>query len=334
MKILRYILFPIVPLYYAVTWLRNTFYDYDIYKSKTYDFPVICVGNLSVGGTGKTPMIEYLIRLLQDEYRIATLSRGYKRKTKGFYLADDNAKANTLGDEPFQFYKKFGDRIQVAVDGDRQNGIHNLMQQESCPEVILLDDAFQHRKVNARLNILLSTYNDLYTTDCVLPLGNLREPRAGAERAHIIVVSKCPENLKPSEKLQIIKKINPKDYQDVFFSRISYADEVFSEDKSLTIDSLNKFTLVTGIANAEPLLNHLKSKGLDFDHLNFNDHYNFTKKDIDLFAIKSMIVTTEKDYVRLYKQHSLKGKVYYLPIKVLIDKNESFDALIRQFTTA
>ncbi len=334
MKILRYILFPFVPLYYVVTWLRNIFYDHGIFKSKTYDFPIICVGNLSVGGTGKTPMIEYLIRLLKDEKRIATLSRGYKRSTEGFYLADNDATANTLGDEPFQFYKKFQNHIQVAVDADRQNGIHKLMQQERCPEIILLDDAFQHRKVSAGLNILISTYTNLYTNDWVLPTGNLREPRAGAKRAQIIVVSKCPENLNASEKERIIKKINPKDHQNVFFSSISYSDEVYSEDKSLNLISLNKFTLVTGIANAKPLLNHLESKGLDFDHLNFNDHYSFSNKDIDLFASKSMIVTTEKDYVRLYQHEALKGKVFYLPITVSIDKNEAFDALIKEFTTA
>jgi tetraacyldisaccharide 4'-kinase len=334
MIILRYILFPLVPVYYLVTWLRNRFYDHGIFESKTYDLPVICVGNLSVGGTGKTPMIEYLIRLLKDEKQLATLSRGYKRSTDGYYLADENATANTLGDEPFQFYKKFKNHIKVAVDADRQNGIQRLMQNEICPDVILLDDAFQHRKVNAGLNILLSTYDDLYTNDWVLPAGNLREPRAGAKRAQIIVVSKCPENLNPSEKDQIIKKINPKDYQNVFFSRITYANEVCSEDKSLNLDVLNKFTLVTGIANPKPLLNHLKSKGLDFEHLNFTDHYNFTKKDIELFASKSVIITTEKDYVRLYQNEALKDKLYYLPIDISIDENDRFDTIIKDFTTA
>ena len=334
MIILRYILFPIVPIYYLVTWLRNRFYDLGVFESKSYDLPVICVGNLSVGGTGKTPMIEYLIRLLKDEKHIATLSRGYKRNTEGYYLADKNATAKTLGDEPFQFYKKFKNHIKVAVDADRQNGIQSLMQHEICPEVILLDDAYQHRKVNAGLNILLSTYDNLYTNDWVLPTGNLREPRAGAKRAQIIVVSKCPENLNPSEKSQIIKMINPKDHQNVFFSSITYANEVCSEDKSLNLNVLNKFTLVTGIADANPLLNHLKSKGLDFEHLNFTDHYNFTKKDIDLFASKSVIITTEKDYVRLYRNEALKDKLYYLPISISIDDKNRFNTIITEFTTA
>lgn len=334
MIILRYILFPVVPIYYLVTWLRNRFYDLGIFESKSYNLPLICVGNLSVGGTGKSPMIEYLIRLLKDEKHIATLSRGYKRNSTGYYLADENATAKTLGDEPFQFYKKFKNHIKVAVDADRQNGIQRLMQHEICPEVILLDDAFQHRKVNAGLNILLSTYDNLYTHDWVLPTGNLREPRSGADRAQIIVVSKCPSNLNASEKGQIIKKIKPKDDQNVFFSSIQYDTRVFSEVKSLNLDALDKFTLVTGIANPKPLLNHLKSQGLDFEHFNFPDHYNFTKKDIELFARRSVILTTEKDYVRLYQNRELKNNLYYLPIGVSIDENNRFDALIKDFTTA
>ena len=180
MKFIRIILFPIVPIYYLVTWLRNKLYDTGIKSSKSYDFPVICVGNLSTGGTGKTPMIEYLIRLLKDEKSLATLSRGYKRKTEGFVLADENANANTIGDEPFQFYTKFN-AIAVAVDSDRQNGIAQLRKLKIQPEVILLDDAYQHRKVKAGFNILLTAYNNLYYKDMVLPTGNLREPRSGAK---------------------------------------------------------------------------------------------------------------------------------------------------------
>ncbi|MCL4145033.1 UNVERIFIED_CONTAM: hypothetical protein GTU68_035483 [Idotea baltica] len=332
MNLLRYILFPIVPIYFVVTWLRNRFYDRGIFKSKSYDFPVICVGNLSVGGTGKTPMIEYLIRLLKDERRVATLSRGYKRSSEGFLLADENVTADTLGDEPFQFYKKFQNDIQVAVDADRQNGISNLMKQSITPEIVLLDDAFQHRKVNAGLNILLSTYDNLFTSDWVLPTGNLREPRAGMKRAQIIVVTKCPENLNTSDKESIVKKIRPKDYQKVFFSTINYANQVHSDSNEMPLNALTHFTLVTGIAKADPLINHLESKGLDFEHLNFKDHYNFTNKDIDLFLSKTIIVTTEKDYVRLIQHEALKDKLFYLPIAVSIDREDEFNALIKEFT--
>jgi tetraacyldisaccharide 4'-kinase len=167
MKLLRYILFPAVPVYFLVTWLRNKLYDFGIKKSVSYNFPVLCVGNLSVGGTGKTPMIEYLIRLLKTDYKVATLSRGYKRKTKGFLLANENVSAETIGDEPFQFYSKFKHDILVAVDSDRRNGIKNL--QNHNPDIVLLDDAFQHRKVNPEFNILLTTYANPYFKDIVLP---------------------------------------------------------------------------------------------------------------------------------------------------------------------
>lgn len=334
MNILRYILFPIVPIYYFVTWLRNLLYDAGVFSSKTYDFPVICVGNLSVGGTGKSPMIEYLIRLLKDNKRLATLSRGYKRSTEGFCVADEIATAKTIGDEPFQFYRKYANDITVAVDANRQNGIANLMDLKNAPEVILLDDAYQHRKVQAGFNILLSTYSDLYVNDWVLPTGNLREPRVGAKRANVIVITKCPTDISTSEKSKILKKISPKKGQRVFFSSIQYADDVFSEEREIPLSSLKDFTLVTGIANATPLVNHLQNQGLQFDHLHYKDHYHFTNEDIDLFEKKSLILTTEKDYVRLLQHTSLKDKVFYLPIEVSIDKTESFNMLIENFVTA
>ncbi|MBU2939314.1 tetraacyldisaccharide 4'-kinase [Lacinutrix sp. C3R15] len=330
MKFLRYILFPIVPIYYAVTWLRNYFYDIGVFKSKSYHFPVIAVGNLSVGGTGKTPMVEYLIGFLKDKKHIATLSRGYKRSTEGFYLADKNASAKTLGDEPFQFYRKFKNEIDVAVDADRQNGIAHLMQQEKAPEVILLDDAYQHRKVQAGFYILLTTYHDLFTKDWVLPTGNLREPRAGAKRANCIVVTKCPENLNALEKDKIIKQIQPKASQQVFFSTIRYSNYVLSENKKLNLETLQDFTLVTGIANATPLVDYLKAKELKFKHLHYKDHYDFTDADIALFREQSLIVTTEKDYVRLLP-FDLQDKVFYLPIEIHIDKTEAFNTSVLDF---
>ena len=333
MKLLRYLLFPVVPIYYLVTWLRNVFYDVGIFKSKSYDFPVIAVGNLSVGGTGKTPMIEYLITLLKDKKQVATLSRGYKRSSKGFYLADEKANAKVLGDEPFQFYRKFKNDIQVAVDADRQNGIANLMQQKIIPEVVLLDDAYQHRKVKAGFYVLLTTYNNLYTNDWVLPTGDLREPRAGAKRANCIVVTKCPDNLDKKEKENIIRKMKPSINQSVFFSSICYADEVFSEEKKFSVKSLKGFTLVTGIANATPLVNHLKKEGLHFEHLNYKDHHDFTDEDIVLFKEKPLIITTEKDYVRLLQFEALKDKVFYLPIKVSIDNTEVFNNQVLEFVT-
>lgn len=329
MKLLRKILFPIVPFYYGVTWLRNILYDSGIKASKTYDLPIICVGNLSVGGTGKTPMIEYLIGLLKEEYKLATLSRGYKRKTEGFQLANEMSTADSIGDEPFQFYSKFKNSIQVAVDSNRQNGIQNL--QKLNPDVILLDDAFQHRKVKARFNILLTTYANPYYTDMVLPTGDLREPRSGAVRAQIIVVTKCPNGLGELEKSEIVNRIKPKAYQSVFFSTITYSGVLISEGESKTLDKLRDFTLVTGIANASPLVQFLKDKHLNFEHLNYKDHHDFSLQDIDTLKNKTLIITTEKDFMRLKQYDVLKDKLFYLPITIKIDKAAVFNQKIRSF---
>ena len=332
MKFIRIILFPFVPIYFLVTWFRNLAYDKGWFKSVSYDFPVICVGNLSAGGTGKTPMVEYLIRLLKDETNLATLSRGYGRKTKGFLLAENNITATELGDEPFQFYHKFKDEITVAVDEDRQHGIAALRTLKSKPEVVILDDAFQHRKVKAGYNILLTTYANLYVDDFVLPTGNLREPKKGAKRANIIVVTKCPELLSQEEKEAIVLKLKPKVYQHVFFSHIGYNDSVLNETEKVGLNALKSFTLVTGIANAKPLVNYLKSQQLDFNHIEFKDHHNFTADDVKKLSKLDRIVTTEKDYMRLKNEDVLKDKLYFLPIITVIDNSEKFDALVKEFT--
>jgi len=331
MKLLRYILFPIVPIYFIVTWTRNKLYDLGLKKSKSYNFPVICVGNLSVGGTGKSPMIEYLIRLLKDDYKLATLSRGYKRETNGFKLAGTSDSAKTVGDEPFQFYNKFGNDILVSVDANRQHGISSLRALENKPDVILLDDAFQHRKVKAGFNVLLTTYNTLYADDMVLPTGNLREPIAGAKRANIIVVTKCPESITIQEKERIKRKLKPVSYQKVFFSSISYSNKLFSMSRETDFSELSSFTLITGIANANPLVNYLKSKQLDFNHLNYKDHHIFSEKDINDLAKLDCIVTTEKDFMRLKTETRLQDKLCYLPIEITIDDKELFESKLLEF---
>src|SRR6187402_2887550 len=206
MNLLRKILFPLAVLYGWVTQLRNFLFDIGILKSYSFDLPVIAVGNLSVGGTGKTPQIEYLIRLLSSKYKVATLSRGYKRKSEGFVLADETSNAEILGDEPFQFFQKFKN-VQVAVDANRKNGIEQLLSQPEKPEVILLDDAYQHRKVKAGFYILLTAYGDLYSDDFILPTGNLRESRSGANRADIVIVTKCPNNLSDQDQNKIQRKL-------------------------------------------------------------------------------------------------------------------------------
>lgn len=312
--------------------MRNKLYDARVMPSKSYNFPVVCVGNLSTGGTGKTPMIEYLIRLLKSDFKVATLSRGYGRKTKGFILSDENVTAEDIGDEPFQFYNKFKNEVAIAVDADRQNGIaklHDLV----APDVILLDDAFQHRKVAAGFNILLTDFNKLYSKDVVLPTGNLREPKAGAKRANAIVVTKCPENLSETEKQAVVKSLNPLAHQQVFFSKVAYAKEVYGNDPRVDLEAFLKqrFTLVTGIANPKPLVNYLNTLGADFEHLKFPDHHGFSKKEVELLAQKDRILTTEKDYMRLMTEERLKQKLFYLPIQVEIDRQTDFEALVLNF---
>ena len=331
MNLIRKITFPFVPAYYAITSLRNTLYDLGLKKYTSYDFPVICVGNLSVGGTGKTPMIEHLIDLLKDDYKVATLSRGYKRKTKDFQLANEFSTAESLGDEPFQFYNKFKNDILVAVDANRVNGINKLRELENPPQVVLLDDAFQHRKVKAGFNILLTTYSNPYFSDFVLPTGNLREPKSGAKRADIIIVTKCPEHLTDEEKKGFIEQISPKENQHVFFSSITYSNEVISEDNKRSINALANFTLVTGIANANPLVNFLKERKLQFEHLNFKDHHEFTQQDIAVLEKKELIVTTEKDFMRLKQYQNLKAKLFYLPIAVTLNDNLTFNKIVNDF---
>lgn len=329
MKLLRKILFPIVPIYFIVTWLRNKFYDLGWKSSKYFSHPVICVGNLSTGGTGKTPTIEYLIRLLKEQHKVATLSRGYKRETTGFIIADDKATAKSIGDEPYQFHSKFKD-VAISVDTNRQHGIEQLLKLKQ-PDVILLDDAFQHRKVKASFNILLTSCNDLYCDDIVLPTGNLREPRAGAKRADVILVTKCPANLSSSEKEKIRAKIRPLAHQQVYFSLISYSETVFNENEELLLKQFEgkKVSLVTGIANPKPLLDYLKSKSIDFEHLSFKDHHVFSTSEIELLKQKEIVLTTEKDYVRLVDSFKSQSKqLWYLPISFKINDNTAFDAKI------
>lgn len=334
MKLIRRLLFPVVPIYYLVTWFRNLAYDKGWKSSKSYDFPVICVGNLSAGGTGKTPMVEYLIRLLKDKTNLATLSRGYGRKTKGFLLAEDNVTATELGDEPFQFYHKFKDEIQVAVDENRQHGIAQLTKICNSPLTIILDDAYQHRKVNAGFNILLTTYHNLFVDDIVLPTGNLREPRSGYKRANVIVVTKCPQTISQEQQEAIVLKLNAKSYQNVFFSYIRYSDFALNNSNRIALKDLPDFTLVTGIANATPLVDFLNKNTLKFNHLAYKDHYNFTANDIKKLSELDLIVTTEKDYMRLKDESLLKDKLYYLPIQTEIINSKAFDILINKYITA
>ncbi|HSI69130.1 MAG TPA: tetraacyldisaccharide 4'-kinase [Gillisia sp.] len=330
MSKLRKILLPFSLLYGGVMAVRNILYDRGILESSSFSTPVICVGNLSVGGTGKTPMIEYLLQLLLPKYRLATLSRGYGRKTKGYLELKGNEQAEQVGDEPLQFKVKFP-QVHITVDEDRRNGITHLISAHQ-PDIILLDDAFQHRKVKSGLNILLTAYNSIYAEDFVLPAGNLREPRSGASRAKIIVVTKCPVDLSFEKQEQIRKKLRLEKDQNLHYSYIKYAEEVKNEETGVSLEALKeqRFTLVTGIAKPDSLITFLKAKGLDFDHLKFPDHHNFTTKDLEKISKAPFVLTTEKDYMRLKDlKHS---KLFYIPIKMdFLNSNRAFDEEVLSF---
>lgn len=333
MNLLRKILFPFAILYGFITSIRNFLFDKGILKSYSFELPIIAVGNLTVGGTGKTPQIEYLIRLLSNRYAIATLSRGYKRQSKGFVLANETSNAEILGDEPFQLYQKFPS-IQVAVDADRKNGIEQLVAQDAPPQIILLDDAYQHRRVKAGFYILLTAYDDLFVNDFMLPTGNLRESRSGAKRTDVIVVTKCPATLSANEKAQIKQRINRYSKASVYFSHITYADAVYSKTTSIPVAEIQHSDCVflAGIAKPASFFNYLKNKKSLC--LTYSDHHHFSDSDIQEIKQKAgskKIVTTEKDYVRL-KDSVLQDQLFYLPIQTsFIEDSDQFDAAILGF---
>ena len=331
MKLIRFLLFPIAVLFDLITSIRNLFFDWGFFKQHRFKLPVIVVGNLNVGGTGKSPQIEYLIRLLKDEYQIAILSRGYKRKTKNFQIIDSNHTSEDVGDEPLQFYKKF-DEVDVAVDFNRVNGINQLIK-DVRPQLILLDDAFQHRKVKGSLYILLTKYNDLYSDDFVLPTGNLRESRRGAKRADIIIITKCPQNMTNKKRSSLVNKLKLLDKQQIYFSSIKYDKFIYSNNNKLCLSNLKntEIIVVTGIANPVPLLDHLSQNNIKFNHIKFPDHHNFSEKDF--IKIKKMqgslntetkiVLTTEKDFVRF---ETLLNNLFYLPIQtVFLEEEEQFN---------
>ena len=330
MNLLRKLLFPFTILYGTITSIRNFLFDAGVLKSYSFDLPVIVVGNLSVGGTGKTPQIEYLICLLSDKYKIATLSRGYKRQSAGFVLAQAGTNVKIMGDEPFQFFQKFPS-IKVAVDADRKNGIEQLLSLPEKPEVILLDDAFQHRKVKAGFYILLTSYNDLYSDDFILPTGNLRESRSGAKRADMIIVTKCPFNLSLDEQKKICKKLKVTPNQELYFTFIAYEEFIYGENQKINVNEIQVAAkvLVAGIAKPEPFFAYLQDT--NDVCLSFPDHHNFTDKDIleiKNAAQNNIVITTEKDYMRL--KGSVPGEqLFYLPIQTsFISGSKNFDKTI------
>ena len=337
-KINRWLL-PLSWLYGLAVSLRNELFALGILKERSFSIPVISVGNITVGGSGKTPHVEYLIRLLQDYIKVGVLSRGYKRKSHGYVLADDNSTMRDLGDEPYQIKQKFHD-IYVAVDKNRCNGITRLTHDKATSSVgvILLDDAFQHRYVKPGLNILLVDYHRLIIYDRLLPAGRLREPLNGKQRADIVIITKCPRDLKPMEFRILTKAMDLFPYQQLFFTTIDYGTpQALFSDKTTSLNKYNVL-LVTGIASPEQMENDMKHKCRSLTSLAFEDHHLFNTKDeqrinnaFERLPSPKIIVTTEKDSTRLVNLNSLttevRDAIFVLPIKVkfMLNQGELFN---------
>jgi tetraacyldisaccharide 4'-kinase len=336
LKSFRILLLPFALLFGLIVNIRNWLYDKNILKSASFGLPLIGVGNLSVGGTGKSPMVEFLVLQLKDRYKVATLSRGYKRKTKGYALASDNTTAIEIGDEPMQFYKKFPD-VPIAIGEERLVAIPQLLHDRPQTQVIILDDAFQHRAVKAGLNILLTDYGNLFTRDFFLPTGDLRDSRNSYRRAEIIVVTKCPAGLAAEERESILREIDPQKGQSLFFATIAYGVPYHITSRgTASIDPETEVLLVTGIANPKPLKNFLEERLQTYHMMHYNDHHIFSiddwrdirKRFDSIDSKKKMVLTTEKDAMRLLKfSAEIDGMPFYvIPIehKFLFDEEALF----------
>lgn len=344
--IFKILLFPFSLAFAGIISMRNIFYEAGLLKATSFNLPVINVGNLSVGGTGKTPHIEYLVELLSPYLKIATLSRGYKRKSKGFRIVSFSDTADISGDEPLQFKRKYP-HIPVAVSESRNIGIPLLVKHNPDLQAVLLDDAFQHRSVIPGLNILLTEHNRLFVHDMLLPAGRLREPRSSYVRADVIIVSKCPDELDVQERESIKSLIKPYPHQKLFFSRYDYGNPYYLLDSSITLDlhSNMQVHLLAAIANVEYLLRYLEKKCSIENVIKYEDHHYFSEPELEhLDKIirendeqERVFITTEKDAMRLLlHRHYIASKalpIFVLPVSVeFLDEDKSgFDASVKQF---
>jgi tetraacyldisaccharide 4'-kinase len=337
MSVLRFLLFPFSILYHFITSIRNRLYDTGSRPSARFDIPVISVGNLTVGGTGKTPLTEYLIRLFTKKYDVATLSRGYGRTTKGFRIANPTDSARTVGDEPFQFFVKYGDRVAVTVGEERALAIPSILERYPKTDVILLDDAFQHRQVTPSLNILLTDCYRPFYEDFLMPAGRLRESRSGASRADLVVVTKCPEELSDETMMNMEHAIRKYVDKPVFFTHIRYGHPVpYSRQDKIMRDNV---IALSGISNPKPFLHFVKSNFNVVRELTFGDHHDFNQSDVEKLERllkqhpQTSILTTEKDKVKLaspeFAEQVNRLSLFYIPIEVRFNKNgQDFDELV------
>ena len=319
MKLFRILLFPIAILYGLITSIRNGLFDIKVFKGQITKVSSIGVGNLSSGGTGKSIIVDYLISIYQTSYSVAVLSRGYGRKSTGFKLANSYSSAIKIGDEPFQYFKKYSN-IKVAVGEDRINAVNKILEQYSKINLILFDDIMQHRWMIPSQLILTTTYSNPFFNDFIIPIGSLREFTYGKKRAQTIVVTKCPSDLSEQNRLDFKKRGKFLSNQDVFFTKINYSEMIVNSYEKLNFDVLKniKILLVTGIADSSPLVQFLNFKNIYFDHLKYRDHFNYNSdsvKKIKKKAKNSFILTTEKDYGRLSPLLKT-NKLFYIPVNL------------------
>jgi len=338
---MRYLLFPFSLIYASITSIRNLGFDYGIFKSQNHNIPIICIGNLSVGGSGKTPHAQYVVNLLKNNYKVAILSRGYGRNSSSLQYVEVNSTPSQVGDEPLLIKQNHPDCL-VVVEKNRNKGVKQILKDFPETEIILLDDGFQHRWIKAGFNILITSYFSPYYQDYVIPVGNLRESKKGAERAQIIIISKTPEQSKPTEKKGMLAKLNLFDNQTAYFSHIEYSKwKCINTNNELQDDKTYSITLVTGIANAQPLVSHLQKVGHSVHHLEYADHHKYTTKDIDNIlakynadkSTKKLILTTEKDAAKLreFKKQFGTENVYFSPIEVVLGQSEKFEKQILDY---
>ena len=349
------LLYPLSWLYGVVIWIRNELYDNGILISTGFNMPLISVGNITVGGTGKTPHVEYLAQLLlEEELRVATLSRGYKRKTRDFRIASSDSSARDIGDEPMQVKKRFPG-ITVAVDRKRVNGIENLMKLTPQVEVILLDDAYQHRSLKPGFSILLIDYNRPINKDQLLPAGRLREPAANRNRANIILVTRSPERFKPIELREYVNRLEPSIGQHIYFTTMRYGDllPVYAgtpiKEVAWLKEHIKEVLIVSGIANPRHLRQYARSICTNISEISFPDHHHYTRKDLNRISQRFnelrnnntpvLVLTTEKDATRLGEHtpdQALQDALYAIRIHVhfLHDNKEEFDRQIRDYVNS
>lgn len=343
------LLYPLSLIYGMITGIRNFLYNSGVLPTREFHLPVICVGNITVGGTGKTPHTEYIAGLLKENFRVATLSRGYKRKSNGFRIATQSSTVSEIGDEPMQICRKFPD-VFVTVDRNRVNGVQRILEESPETEVIILDDAFQHRKITPGFSILLSDFNRLIINDYMMPYGSLREDKGNIRRADVILITKSPVNISPIQRRIIVKEINKAPYQNLYFTTFTYKNPVrvfggknVSDNELKQPDTADTgIVLITGIANPLPLKEFLQKSYEEIIHISFPDHYNYEEKDIQKISLafdelkskSKYLFTTEKDAVRLREFTNItepfKSSLYYIPIEIhfLNDDKDEFDNLI------